>query len=316
MHAEWARSIEAEFISDTLTSVLKIPNLSRLLKSGTVIKKIPKSTDLLLCESGAEIVAGALWKRQNPNKKLVLIVSDTKLFYLSQMNFVKRRLYYWALSYYDLFIPTSPYMKEFIPAPLREKSEIVAPYFDIKHYSFEKIDLENKNIIFVGRVGKEKGIDLIIRTFKIVEKSFPNSKLYIIGEGPLIKRLQDDKDKNIIWTGWEDDPRKYLLKGTIYLNLARIEPAGVAILEAMCMGLVPIITNNVGFNYVVKRVCEDLVVSNSEKAADVIVRLWRSPELYKKYSDECRQISTDFTKEKSVEKFRNTIMKMNSEPGI
>ncbi len=310
MHAEWAKSIDAEFISNTLTSTLKIPNLSRLLKSGIVIKKIPKSTDLLLCESGAEIVAGALWKRQNPNKKLVLIVDDPKFYYMPKMFPLKKLIYNRALSYYDLFLPATVFMKDLIPLNFQDKSRIVNLYVDVERYSSVKIDFNSKNIVFVGRVGKEKGVDRILKTFKIVQKSFPMSKLYIVGEGPLKNRLEKDKDENIVWTGWEDDPRKYLSKGTIYLNLARIEPAGVAILEAMCMGLVPIVSNGVGFKDVVKKISGDLVVNDPHEAARIVEKLWFDPNLLKDYSIKSNKSAGCFTKDISLKKFENAIMKI------
>lgn len=303
-HGVWAKSLGAEFVSDRAWN--GIPNLARFIKSFTVLKDIPQDTDVLLCESGAEILAGALWKRRHPKGKLVLIVDDPKLLVLPKMHFVKRRMYLWALSFYDMFLATSDFIARYIPAGLPGVSKVVPLFVDDRYRHHEPVDLGKKNVIFVGRVGEEKGVDQIVDAFYMLEKDFPKSRLYIVGDGPLKRKLEKGNG-NIVWTGSIKDPEKYFLKGSIYMNLARIEPFGIAILEAMCLGLVPILTENIGVVDFVKKVDPELIVKNAAEAAEVAKRLWTSPELHREYSNKCREVAREFSEEYSVNKFKKAM---------
>lgn len=307
-HSAWAESINAEFISNDLGKI-RIPNISRLIKTLKILKDIP-DVDLLLCESGAEIIAGALWKRKHPDKKLVLIVTDPKIVLIPGMISIKRKLYLWALLHCDLLIPTSDFMKRHIPYSLQEKSKIVYPYVEDRYRFSKPIVLKNKkNVVFVGRVGKEKGVDRIVDAFKLLKKNFPMSQLYIVGDGPLRKKLKKQEEK-IILAGELSDPMEYFLKGSIYINLARVEPFGVAILEAMCLGLVPIVTENVGMADFVKKVSPKLIVRNEVEAAEFAKKLWTSPELHREYSSKCIEIAREFSKKSSIHKFKRVISEL------
>lgn len=307
-HEAWAKSLDAEFVSNALDSGA-IPNISRLIKTFTVQRKIPRDADLLLCEGGSELIAGALWKRKHPDKHLVLIVDDPKLFFLPGMSPVKKRLYYWALSYYDMLIPTSDFMQGFIPEEFRNKSRVVQLYVEDRYRIAEPAPLNSENLVFVGRVGMEKGVDLIIDAFRILKDDFPESKLFMVGDGPLKKELQKE-EKDVIWTGELEDPMEYFLKGSIYINLARVEPFGVAILEAMCLGLVPIVTGCVGVSEFIKEISPQLVVKNAKEAGDIAKKLLSSPELFKEYSDKSIEVARDFRKEDSLNKFKEVIARL------
>ncbi len=305
-HAAWAKSLNAEFISNALGSGLKIPTISRLLKTLTVLREIPGNIAVLLCESGAEIFPGALWKIRNPDKTLVLIVDDPKFFLLPKMNFIKRKAYTWALSNYDMLLPTSSFMKRRIPSNLQDRCRVIPLYVEEHYRSSRRTNLNSKNVVFVGRVGREKGVDRIIRAFKILKKRFPDASLFVVGDGPL-KRELVKQNKDIMWIGEVKDPKEYLMKGSIYMNLARVEPFGIAILEAMHLGLVPIISQNIGVAEIIKNVSSDLIVDTEEEAAEITRKLWESPDLHRTYSDKCRYLAREFTKEKSINGFKEAV---------
>lgn len=86
---------------------------------------------------------------------------------------------------------------------IKTPTTVLHPIIDIHsiesiHYKNE-IDLEikfnlklkNKTIIFsISNLVKRKGIDLLIKSYNIFEKTHPNSILIIAGEGPEKKKLQ------------------------------------------------------------------------------------------------------------------------------
>ncbi|MDO8538457.1 MAG: glycosyltransferase family 4 protein [archaeon] len=310
VHKEWAELINADFVSNQVKGTsLNVWIIGRFVKSFSVQKTIPKNIDLLLCESGSEIIAGALWKKKNPSKKLALIVDDPKLFLLKKMNPITRSIYLWALKYFDLLIPTTDLMMEAIPQEFRSKAKMAPMYADVEFFSQKQTDLNKKNLVFVGLVGEEKGVDKIIECFKIVQKDFPKSKLIIVGNGPKRKLYESMKIKNIEFAGYQDHQkiREIFLNSNIYINLARIEPAGIAIIEAMCAGLVPIVTENVGFKEIIRKVSPELVVDSSENAAKQINRLWNDNVLLNNLSKKSVIEAKKITQDKSFNGFLNAI---------
>lgn len=300
-HSTWAESVDSYFIRNRIENY-RVKNLSRLMKSLLIIKKIPKDTDVLICEGGSDIIAGYIWKRNNNNKKLVFIVDDPKVYYLSRMNKIKQRLYYKALDSVDLFIAPTELMKSYIPKKYYPKTRIAELWIDYKKF-YSKNDINSKNIVFVGLLCKEKGVDRIIRAFKKVNSKIAESKLYLVGDGPLRGESKD----NIFFVGHSKSPEKYMRKGSIYINLARLEPAGVAVLEAMSCGLPPIITDHVGFKYAVDKVSKDLTVKDEEEAAEMIIKLWNDKKLLKSLSEKSRIAPEKFTKERSIKMFKNAL---------
>jgi len=95
VHGTWAESLYSHFILDRVTSKFKIPGLSRFFKSLITLAQIPRDTDLVLCESGSQLIAGSLWKTFHKNKKLASIVSDPKIYYLKKMRGIKKHFYIW-----------------------------------------------------------------------------------------------------------------------------------------------------------------------------------------------------------------------------
>jgi glycosyltransferase involved in cell wall biosynthesis len=101
-------------------------------------------------------------------------------------------------------------------------------------------------VIASGRYEHIKGFDAIIEAANIVvnEKSLKRVKLVIIGDGKDRRILEDLINKyklseNIFLTGWiqEDEINRFYQAADIFAHMARWEPFGVVVLEAMANGL-------------------------------------------------------------------------------
>lgn len=116
-------------------------------------------------------------------------------------------------------------------------------------YTNEEIDLLRKQvgispkdfvIMFVGRLGKEKSVDFLIKNHRDLVKTNKNAKLLIIGDGPYadaFKKLvvKYDLSANVIFTGkvpWEDISKYYQLTD-IFTTASRTETQGLTVIEAM-----------------------------------------------------------------------------------
>lgn len=103
---------------------------------------------------------------------------------------------------------------------------------------------DNKNIIAVGRISKEKGYDDLIRVFSIVHKKDKDIKLTIVGDGDekdnLINLVKEYKlDKYVCFKGFlnQEDLRKEYKKASLFVMTSWEESFGLVLLEAISYGI-------------------------------------------------------------------------------
>lgn len=120
---------------------------------------------------------------------------------------------------------------------------------------FEDITNENINekrqmykLITVGRLEYQKGHIHLIRAFSDVVKNYPNSVLYIVGEGSLRSKLENlvnklGLDNKVVFCGFISEPQKLLKLADIFVFSSNFEGFGNVLIEAMQCGL-PVITTD------------------------------------------------------------------------
>lgn len=108
-----------------------------------------------------------------------------------------------------------------------------------------------KNFIFVGRISPEKNVDLLVKAFQEVSKTYADWGLIIVGNGSddgKIKTLISQNPKNIYKynsVGWREIP-KFFTKADCLVLPSNSEPWGLVVNEAMICGLTAIVTNVCG----------------------------------------------------------------------
>jgi len=129
---------------------------------------------------------------------------------------------------------------------------------------------ENYNFINIGRLSPEKGQEKLINSFAQLHKEFPNSKLYIVGDGPLKKQLTLQAEtlgleNDIIFVGQLENPFALLDECDCFVLSSDYEGQGLVLMEAMIVGKPIIATDVTG----VRSVLEGglgLLVENTEEA--------------------------------------------------
>ena len=98
-------------------------------------------------------------------------------------------------------------------------------------------------ITFIGRVAKEKNIDIILHTMPEIIKSLPNAILLIVGDGPVRENLEKlvkelNIDKNVIFAGFRpwSTIGKYYHIADIFTSASETETQGLTYIEAMAAG--------------------------------------------------------------------------------
>ena len=104
--------------------------------------------------------------------------------------------------------------------------------------------------INVARQDENKNQKSILDSFAKVHAEFPNTKLFLIGDGPLHNSLcQDVKrmklEDAVCIPGLTDTPEQYYSVSDVYVQSSHREAMPLSVLEAMAAGL-PVISTDVG----------------------------------------------------------------------
>ena len=110
----------------------------------------------------------------------------------------------------------------------------------------EKSSLQSKRVITIGRYTYQKGYDMLLKAWSLVEKKHPDWSLAIYGMGDR-KPFEDQMhtlgldEKQIELNGPIDDVSREYLNSSIFVLTSRFEGFGLVIIEAMSCG-VPVVT--------------------------------------------------------------------------
>ncbi|MCR5736905.1 MAG: glycosyltransferase [Eubacterium sp.] len=116
----------------------------------------------------------------------------------------------------------------------------------------ELFDNDKFNIVSVGRVSYEKGMDLAVKACaKLVKDGYENIRWWIVGDGPamdevksVIKECEMQRYVNLV--GMKDNPYPYIKKADVYVQPSRCESFGLTISEALILGKNIISTDTMG----------------------------------------------------------------------
>ncbi|GAC1318239.1 MAG: hypothetical protein NVSMB2_12840 [Chloroflexota bacterium] len=102
-------------------------------------------------------------------------------------------------------------------------------------------------VLYVGRLHREKGVDLLINAWPQVLAALPQARLVLVGDGPLRAELETRAGERVCFAGLTDDPLPFLQSAGCFVLPSRSEGLPVALLEAMAVGL-PSVATSVGGN--------------------------------------------------------------------
>ncbi len=109
------------------------------------------------------------------------------------------------------------------------------------------INEDDRVIVTIARVAKEKSIDVVVKAMPEVLKQIPKAKFLIVGDGPVKEDLMDLSkrlgiSKSVIFAGsrpW-DIIGKYYQLGEVFVTASTSETQGLTYIEAVAAG-VPVV---------------------------------------------------------------------------
>jgi len=204
---------------------------------------------------------------------------------------------YWFLDLFTtLNIAVSHAVKDFMVSANISRAEKTKVIYNgitpsnLKAKIFE--DKHNFKIITVGTLNPQKGVQFLILAMPKILKEFSNVSLDIVGDGPFRRSLEKEVKKKklaskVQFSGFVPDIEKYLTKFDIYVQPSLSESFGLAITQAMSVGLPVIATNAGGIPEVVTDGKSGILVeaADPKALADGILTLLRDPEKAKKMGE-------------------------------
>lgn len=163
----------------------------------------------------------------------------------------------------------------------------------IKQLKQKEIDVDNLKICTVGRIGFQKNPEL----FNKIAESFPSLQFTWIGDGELKERLTS---KNINVTGWSkrEDVIKRVVENDIFILPSLWEGLPIALLEAMYLGKICIVSNVIGNRDVIQNEVNGFVCNKIEDYESVINKIKSKDTNYKMI---IRQVKNDIVKYYNIE---------------
>ena len=194
---------------------------------------------------------------------------------------------------FDYFVVVSNNLKEFYENKIGKTKCVYIPNV-IDSLSSKKCNLNNKNLISIGRLSEEKGHKDLIDVIEIIKKEIPDIKLFLVGDGPLKEDLiKYAKEKglidNIIFTGFlkKEEIEKYVYDSAIFILPSYTESFGIVLVEAMSYGL-PCIAfdSSDGAKFLLKDGVGILIKDrNKNEMAKEVTNLLNNKEKLKDYSE-------------------------------
>jgi glycosyltransferase involved in cell wall biosynthesis len=159
------------------------------------------------------------------------------------------------------------------------------------------------DIIFAGRLIKDKHVDLLVRSVRIVADTIPDIRCLIVGDGPEYRHLRTltnelGLDDSIAFTGFVDDYEGMI--GLMHASKVFALPStregfGIVVLEAMASGI-PVVTFDHPMNaarYLITPETGSVVAPEAEAFAKALIDHLESPRSRSRCIEHARPFDWD-----------------------
>ncbi|MFC1900486.1 glycosyltransferase family 4 protein [Chloroflexota bacterium] len=196
--------------------------------------------------------------------------------------------------------------------------EIIPNGIDTEFFSPDVKPIEEysdgkKNILFLGRLERRKGLIYLIKAFYEVKQEMPDSRLIVVGSGTKLRKPYEKwvknhgLEKDVLFLGFvpEEDKPRYFKTADIYCSPATShESFGIVLLEGMAVGA-PVVASNIdGYNSVITHNSDGMLVParDTESLAQTLITVLKNKELQQRLSAEAIKTADKYSWEKLAQK--------------
>ncbi len=190
-----------------------------------------------------------------------------------------------------------------------EKSVVIPNGIDFKYISRIDPEGEKSDVIFAGRLIKEKNVEFLIKAIHDVKKKIPDIKCCIIGDGPEREKLERlvhelNIEDNVVFKGFMknySDLISYMKASEVFVLPSTREGFGIVVIEANACGL-PVVVVDHKMNAASELIINNKngIISNFSRE-DIAENLINMVNKKKKMEDDCIQTSREYDWDKIVD---------------
>ena len=254
------KKINCEIIEiNCARSILSIVKLRKILLIETK-KKYKKNILISNIHYGNIISMISSYNIENLKILLTERSSISELSYSKNYSqfFKNKVLYYFAKLLYkrsDLVIVNSNFEKNYIPKNFKINNiKCIHPPSITKIIKLKNLIKDKKNIfriVYVGRLSKEKGLHIILKSLSKLKKN--NFTLDIYGDGPLKSEIKElinslNLNKKIKLKGYVENKNIIYKNADLFINASIFEGLPNSLVQSINYGVYPICSNAPGGN--------------------------------------------------------------------
>ena len=243
-------------------------------------------------------------------KKLVIHQhgGNFKQFYYSECSPKRRQFVQKILRKADAFIVVAPYLKDIFKDIVEEEKIVVFPNAIEIPRNVSK-EYGEQNLLFLGRLCKEKGIGELLDAVKNLKSEFPKLHLYLGGVwvDDKLEHKAKEFESYVHYLGWIGAEQKdeYLKKCNIFVLPTYFEGLPMSLLEGMAYGCACVASEVGGIPQVMTNGKDGILIPAKEENAlkEALKKLLESPSLQKELGRNARKtVEEGYDIDKSVQK--------------
>lgn len=222
----------------------------------------PKRKVFILEGPGA--IAAILLRRAR-GCRVLMINADPTIYRLDEVRGLKRLVSNFLFAKVDAILSPAQLMVDSARKHFPDKQHrLFHMYVDTARWKPLPPEKRSEDFLYIGRADRFKNQELTLRVFHAAKQRHKlDIRMTVVGYiaedyKPVLEPLLD---ASVTFTGWRKAPWDDLPPSGYYFNLALLEPSGTNILEALALGLPPIVSIGCGYaNDVVAKVDPHLIV--------------------------------------------------------
>lgn len=170
-------------------------------------------------------------------------------------------------------------------------------------------------VMAMGRLMPEKGFDQLLRAFALVLRTLPQTRLVILGDGPMRGELEElarrlGVDDAILLPGFTLNPYPWISRADVMAVPSRWETFGNVVVEAMALGVPVVATRCGGPEDIIEDGRDGFLVEaeDTEALAGAILRLLSDPRLRDHMGALAEEKAAQFSSEFIARKYLTCLM--------
>lgn len=262
-------------VIDSLEEKNKIKKIiKRIIKTKKIIKDI--NPDIIIAFLPEPSIRISMLKKQLNVPVIISVRDDPKVDYKKFKMRLPMKLFF---NVADAFVFQTEEQRSYFSKSIQSKSTIIFNPINNKFICESYEGKRNNKIVSAGRLLPQKNQKLLIDSFSIVNKKYPEYELHIYGEGALREELQQQindlgLNNKVFLDGLTDNLKDKIYKARMFVLSSVHEGLPNALLESMALGT-PCITTKFsggGAEAIIKNKKNGLLVKNNSKdLSDAII---------------------------------------------